>query len=46
MRGSSPPNQQALCEQVRSLVRQAPHCKMVTYGQIGKMFATPAEVDL
>jgi alkylated DNA nucleotide flippase Atl1 len=31
---------------VWSLVRQALRGKVVTYGQIGQMFAPPVEVDL
>ena len=46
MRDTSPPDQQAFYEQVWSLVRQAPRGKVVTYGQIGQMFAPPVEVDL
>jgi len=34
MRDTSPPDQQAFDEQVWSLVRQAPHGKVVTYGQV------------
>lgn len=45
MRDSSPPNPQAFNEQVWSLVRQVPRGKVVTYGQIGQMFAPPVEVD-
>jgi methylated-DNA-protein-cysteine methyltransferase-like protein len=45
MRYSSPPNQQAYFEQVWNLVRQIPHGKVATYGQIALMIPPPAGVD-
>lgn len=46
MRDPSPPNQQAFCEQVWSLVRQAPRGKVVTYGQVAQLLPPPEEMDL
>jgi methylated-DNA-protein-cysteine methyltransferase-like protein len=45
MRYISPPNQQAYYEQVWNLVRQVPHGKIVTYGQIAQMLFPPVGVD-
>lgn len=44
MRYTSPPNQQAYYEQVWDLVRQVPHGRVVTYGQIAEMIPLPAGV--
>ena len=46
MNYTSPPDQQAFCEQVWSLVRQVPQGKVVTYGQIAQMLPPPVEMDL
>jgi len=46
MRYKSPPNQQAYDEQVWDLVRQVPHGKVVTYGQIAQMLTPPLGVEL
>ncbi len=46
MRDTSPPNPQAFYEQVWSLVRQVPHGKVVTYGQIAQLLPAPVEMDL
>ena len=46
MSHTSPPDQQAFYEQVWSLVRQVPHGKVVTYGQIAQMLPPPVEMDL
>ena len=46
MRYKSPPNQQAYYEQVWNLVRQIPHGKVVTYGQIAQMLPPPEGVEL
>jgi methylated-DNA-protein-cysteine methyltransferase-like protein len=43
---TSPPNQQAYYEQVWNLVRQVPHGKVVTYGQIAQMLPPPVGVEL
>jgi methylated-DNA-protein-cysteine methyltransferase-like protein len=40
-----PPNPQAYYEQVWQLVRQVPHGKVVTYGQIAHMLPLPGGVD-
>ena len=45
MRYSSPPNQQAYYEQVWQLVRQIPHGKVASYGQIALMISPPVGVD-
>src|SRR5690349_17096764 len=45
MQYSSPPNQQAYYEQVWQLVRQVPHGKVATYGQIALMIPPPIGVD-
>ena len=45
MRYSSPPNQQAYYEQVWNLVRQIPHGKVATYGQIALMIPPPVGLD-
>ena len=45
MRYTSPPNQQAYYEQVWQLVRQIPHGKVASYGQIGLMIPPPMGVD-
>jgi methylated-DNA-protein-cysteine methyltransferase-like protein len=45
MRYSSPPNQQAYYEQVWQLVRQIPHGKVASYGQIALMIPPPVGVD-
>ena len=42
----SPPNPQAFYEQVWRLVRQVPHGKVATYGQIAQLLPSPAEIDL
>ena len=41
----SPPDQQAYYDQVWNLVRQVPHGRVVTYGQIAQMLPPPAGVD-
>ena len=41
---SSPPNQQAYYEQVWDMVRQIPHGKVATYGQIAKLLPPPQGV--
>lgn len=46
MRYTSPPDEQAYYEQVWNLVRQVPHGKVVTYGQIAQMLAPPEGVEL
>jgi len=46
MRYTSPPDQQAYYEQVWDLVRQVPHGKVVTYGQIAQMLPPPVGVEL
>ena len=46
MRYTSPPNQQAYYEQVWDLVRQIPHGKVVTYGQIAQMLPPPEGIEL
>jgi len=38
---TSPPNPQAYYEQVWNLVRQVPHGRVVTYGQIAQMLPPP-----
>jgi len=40
----SPPDQQTYYEQVWTLVRQVPHGKVVTYGQIADMIPPPTGV--
>src|SRR5687767_7992570 len=45
MRYSSPPNQQEYYQQVWQLVRQIPHGKVATYGQIALMISPPMGVD-
>src|SRR5512147_1934075 len=45
MRYSSPPNQQAYYERVWQLVRQIPHGRVATYGQIALMLPPPDGVD-
>ena len=45
MRYSSPPNPQAYYEQVWNLVRQIPHGKVASYGQIALMIPPPMGVD-
>ena len=45
MRFSSPPNQQAYYEQVWDLVRQIPHGKVASYGQIAMMIPPPVGVE-
>ena len=46
MRYTSPPNQQAYYEQVWNLVRQIPHGKVVTYGQVAQTLPPPAGIEL
>ncbi|MBV7331855.1 MGMT family protein [Chloroflexi bacterium TSY] len=46
MRYTSPPNQQAYYEQVWDLVRQIPHGKVATYGQIAQMLPPPEGIEL
>lgn len=41
-----PPNRQAYYEQVWNLVRQVPHGKVVTYGQIAQMLPPPVGIEL
>lgn len=43
---SSPPNQQNYYEEVWMMVRQIPHGKVATYGQIAKMIPPPTGVDI
>lgn len=43
---SSPPNQQTYYEEVWMIVRQIPHGKVATYGQIAKMIPPPNGVDI
>ncbi|HEY3476872.1 MAG TPA: MGMT family protein [Anaerolineales bacterium] len=45
MRYSSPPDQKAYYEHVWNLVRQIPHGKVATYGQIALMIPPPVGVD-
>ena len=45
MQYKPPPNQPAYYEQVWTLVRQVPHGKVVTYGQIAQMIPLPAGMD-
>jgi len=45
MSNISPPDQQAYYEQVWNLVRQVPHGKVVTYGQIAQMLPPPVGVE-
>lgn len=45
MRYTSPPNQQNYYEQVWQLVRQVPHGKVVTYGQIAQWLPLPMGVE-
>jgi methylated-DNA-protein-cysteine methyltransferase-like protein len=45
MRYTSPPDQQAYYERVWNLVRQVPHGKVVTYGQIAQMLSPPMGVE-
>ena len=42
---TSPPNQQAYYQQVWDLVRQIPHGRVATYGQIALMLPPPQGVD-
>lgn len=42
---TSPPDPQTYNEQVWHLVRQVPHGKVVTYGQIAQLIPLPAGVD-
>jgi methylated-DNA-protein-cysteine methyltransferase-like protein len=46
MRFTSPPNQEAYYAQVWDLVRQVPHGKVTTYGQIAKMLPPPQGVEI
>lgn len=46
MQYTSLPDQRAYNEQVWYLVRQVPHGKVVTYGQIAQMLPSPAGVEL
>lgn len=43
---SSLPDQQAYYEEVWNLVRQVPHGKVVTYGQVAQMLPSPEGVEL
>jgi methylated-DNA-protein-cysteine methyltransferase-like protein len=43
---SSPPDQHIFYKQVWNLVRQIPHGKVATYGQIAKMIPPPNGVDI
>ncbi len=43
---SSPPNPQAYYQQVWNLVRQIPHGRVATYGQIAKMLPPPLGVEI
>ena len=45
MQYTSPPNQQLYYEQVWDLVRQVPHGKVVTYGQIAQLLPSPAGIE-
>lgn len=45
MRYTPPPNQQNYYEQVWQLVRQVPHGKVVTYGQIAQWLPLPMGVE-
>ena len=45
MRYTTPPNQQAYYEQVWQLVRQIPHGKVASYGQIALMLPPPNGVE-
>ena len=45
MNYTSPPNPQAYYQQVWQLVRQVPHGKVVTYGQIAQMLPSPEGID-
>lgn len=40
-----PPNQQDYYEQVWTLVRQVPHGKVVTYGQVAQMIDLPTGIE-
>jgi methylated-DNA-protein-cysteine methyltransferase-like protein len=40
------PDQQVYYEQVWNLVRQVPHGKVVTYGQVAQMIPPPSGVDV
>lgn len=42
---TSPPNPQAYYEQVWNLVRQVPHGKVATYGQVAQMLSPPMGFD-
>ncbi|MBL8046458.1 MAG: MGMT family protein [Anaerolineales bacterium] len=44
MRYSSPPDPKTYAEQVYALVRQVPHGKVATYGQIALLLIPPASV--
>lgn len=41
-----PPNKQLYFEQVWALVRQIPHGRVATYGQLSKMIPQPADVSV
>ena len=43
---SSPPNPQAYYAQVWDLVRQIPHGRVATYGQVAKMLPPPMGVEI
>ncbi|MCB9419735.1 MAG: MGMT family protein [Ardenticatenaceae bacterium] len=45
MNYTSPPNPQAFYEQVWHLVRQVPHGKVVTYGQVAQMLPLPGGIE-
>ena len=45
MRYTPPPNQQNYYEQVWQLVRQVPHGKVVTYGQIAQWLPLPMGIE-
>jgi len=45
MRYTTPPNQQAYYEQVWQLVRQIPHGKVASYGQIALMLPPPNGIE-
>jgi methylated-DNA-protein-cysteine methyltransferase-like protein len=45
MNYTSPPDQHAYDEQVWNVVRQVPHGKVVTYGQIAQMIPPPVGVE-
>ncbi len=45
MKYTSPPNQLVYYEQVWDCVRQVPHGRVVTYGQVAQMISPPTDID-